>query len=642
MQGPDTFSPPPGVIAALGVPIARLCERIGVKPSNAWLTSDFFALWAAADEALGDRSAGLRFGAEGIARGYGVASIVALHAPDFVRALGALSRYKRLTCPELVEVEIAAHEAIVRYRWLQATAAPPRLLVDTTMASLRELARRGAGGRVAPIRLELARRPGDHALLRRHFDCPIVFEAPYDAMVFDRAALDAPFGAADGGAFGHVFEGLEARISDGEGFSAIVGELRVAIARQLGEGHRPSLADVARRLRLSRRTLQRRLDDDETTFQQQLAEVRRLTACRLLANTELDPVAVWMLLGFEEPNSFTRAFRGWERTTPRAGASFSTAIAHDAPRNISMPPSRVLVTGGSGFIAGHCILDLLDRGHRVRTTVRSLTKEGGVRGVLADEGMGHGGRLNVVAADLKSDEGWAEALADINYVLHVASPVQPGPVANDDDLIVPAREGTLRVLKAARDAGVKRVVLTSAFHAVSWGHPHDGRIFTEADWTLLERPGVDAYGKSKTLAERAAWAFMAAEGGETALTTMLPVAVMGPVMGHHVSGSNHLIQRMLNGGMPALPNLFIPVVDVRDVAAAHVSAMTHPDAAGERFLLSNAPRCTCGPSQTSYSRRWAMRPNACRHGRFRTSCFASPRSSTRRFARSSLISAMPR
>ncbi len=252
-----------------------------------------------------------------------------------------------------------------------------------------------------------------------------------------------------------------------------------------------------------------------------------------------------------------------------------------------MSHNRVLVTGGSGFIAGHCILQLLEQDHLVRATIRSRAREAAVRGVLEDAGMVHGDKLSFVAADLLSEDGWGQAAADVDFVLHVASPVQPGHVANEDDLIVPAREGTLRVLRAARDAGVKRVVLTSAFHAVSWGHKHSGHTFTEKDWTVLGGPGVDAYGKSKTLAERAAWDFMAAEGGALELTTMLPVAVMGPVMGKDISGSNHLIQRMLDGAMPAFPNLFIPIIDVRDVASAHILAMTNPGAAGERFLLSN-------------------------------------------------------
>ncbi|MBR9904090.1 MAG: aldehyde reductase [Gammaproteobacteria bacterium] len=252
-----------------------------------------------------------------------------------------------------------------------------------------------------------------------------------------------------------------------------------------------------------------------------------------------------------------------------------------------MIQSRVLVTGGSGFIAGHCILQLLEQGHLVCSTIRSLAKEATVRDVLKEAGMVHSDRLSFVVADLLSDDGWAEAVAGMDVVLHVASPVQPGVVAKEDELIVPACEGTLRVLCAARDAGVKRVVLSSAFHAVSWGHPHNDHVFTETDWTILDGPGVDAYGKSKTLAERAAWDFIAAEGRGLELTTMLPVAVMGPVMGKDISGSNQIVERMLDGAMPVVPNLFIPVVDVRDVAIAHIMAMTDPAAAGERFLLSN-------------------------------------------------------
>src|SRR4051794_20542325 len=252
-----------------------------------------------------------------------------------------------------------------------------------------------------------------------------------------------------------------------------------------------------------------------------------------------------------------------------------------------MAQQRVLVTGGSGFIAGHCILQLLEQGYLVRTTVRSLERETAVRAVLTDAGMTHGDALSFVATDLLKDEGWVEAVAACDFVLHVASPVHPGHVENEEDVIVPARDGTLRVLRAARDGGVRRVVLTSAFHAVSWGHPHTDHVFTEADWTVLDGPGVDAYGKSKTLAEQAAWDFVA--GGPMELTTMLPVAVMGPGMGKDVSGANHIVLRMLGGQMPVLPNLWIPIVDVRDVATAHILAMTAPGAAGERFLLSNGP-----------------------------------------------------
>ena len=249
----------------------------------------------------------------------------------------------------------------------------------------------------------------------------------------------------------------------------------------------------------------------------------------------------------------------------------------------------VLVTGGSGFIAGHIVLQLLEKGYQVRTTIRSLDKEETVRGVLTDAGMVHGDAVSFVAADLLSDDGWPAAVTGVDFVIHVASPVQPGHVENEDDLIIPAREGALRVLRAAHAAGIKRVVLTSAFHAVSWGWPHNDHVFTEADWTILDGPGVDAYGKSKTLSERAAWDFVANKGKGMELVTMLPVAVMGSVMGKDISGSNHIIQNMLNGAMPGFPHIYIPIVDVRDVASAHILAMETADAAGQRFLISSGP-----------------------------------------------------
>jgi nucleoside-diphosphate-sugar epimerase len=252
-----------------------------------------------------------------------------------------------------------------------------------------------------------------------------------------------------------------------------------------------------------------------------------------------------------------------------------------------MTDRLVLVTGGSGFIAGHVILAALDAGYRVRATVRNLTREPQVRATLADAGMTAGDRLEFVAADLTADDGWAAAMVGVDAVLHVASPVRIGRVDDEDAVIRPAREGALRVLRAARDASVRRVVLTSAFHAVGFGHPHSHGDFTERDWTVLDGPGVDAYGRSKTLAERAAWDFVTTEGRGLELVTLLPVAVMGPVMGSEISGSNHIVQAMLTGGMRRYPRMFIPIVDVRDVAAAHVAALTAPNAAGERILLAS-------------------------------------------------------
>jgi nucleoside-diphosphate-sugar epimerase len=175
--------------------------------------------------------------------------------------------------------------------------------------------------------------------------------------------------------------------------------------------------------------------------------------------------------------------------------------------------------------------------------------------------------LSFVAADLTDDAGWADATAGVDTVMHVASPVLPGHVENDDDVIVPARDGTLRVLRAAHHARVRRVVLTSAFHAVGWGHPHDNHVFTENDWTVLDGPGVDAYATAKTLAERAAREFMSTQATGMELVTLLPVAVVGPVLGPDVSGANHIIQAMLDGRIPGFPDLYLPVVDVRDMVA---------------------------------------------------------------------------
>jgi dihydroflavonol-4-reductase len=169
-------------------------------------------------------------------------------------------------------------------------------------------------------------------------------------------------------------------------------------------------------------------------------------------------------------------------------------------------------------------------------------------------------------------------------VLHVASPFPPSVPKHEDELIVPAREGTLRVLRAARDAGVKRVVLTSSFAAVGYGHPPQQRPFDESSWTDPQGDDVLPYVKSKTLAERAAWDFMAKEGGDLELAVVNPVGVFGPVLGPDYSTSILLVQRLMDGAMPGLPRLYFGVVDVRDVADLHLRAMTHPAARGERFL----------------------------------------------------------
>jgi nucleoside-diphosphate-sugar epimerase len=255
--------------------------------------------------------------------------------------------------------------------------------------------------------------------------------------------------------------------------------------------------------------------------------------------------------------------------------------------------NTVLVTGGSGFIASYCIVQLLAAGHQVRTTVRSLQREGDVRAMLRAGGAEPGNRLSFVAADLEKDAGWCEAVAGCEYVLHVASPFPAGVPKHEDELIVPAREGALRVLRAARVAGVKRVVLTSSFAAIGYGHKPRATPFTEADWTDPKGGVMTAYAKSKTLAERAAWDFIAEQNkaGESRndgrileLAVVNPVGVFGPVLGPDFSTSILFVQRMMDGAVPGCPRLYIGAVDVRDVADLHLRAMTDPAANGERFL----------------------------------------------------------
>lgn len=245
--------------------------------------------------------------------------------------------------------------------------------------------------------------------------------------------------------------------------------------------------------------------------------------------------------------------------------------------------ATVLVTGGSGFIGSHALLQALAAGHDVRTTVRSLRREDELRARLRANGADAGERLRFFAADLTADDGWSEAVAGCDYVLHIASPFPAGIPKHEDELIVPARDGALRVLRAARDAGVKRVVLTSSFAAIGYGHPEQAAPFDETTWTNLDGH-VAAYTKSKTLAERAAWDFIAREGGGLDLAAVNPVGVFGPVLDADYATSIQLVRRLMDGALPGCPRLRFGVVDVRDVVDLHLRAMTDPAANGERFL----------------------------------------------------------
>lgn len=226
---------------------------------------------------------------------------------------------------------------------------------------------------------------------------------------------------------------------------------------------------------------------------------------------------------------------------------------------------RVLVTGASGYIAGHVVAELRSHGYLVRGTARRPVE----------------GLDDVVTADLSRDDGWAAAVEGCDYVMHVASPLPDGTPKSDDELVRPAVDGTLRVLRAAEAAGVKRVVMTSSIAAVSAGHA-DGARRTEADWSIVDRSS--AYEKSKTLAERAAWDFARESGVE--LVAINPGLVLGPLHNPAIGTSVQALYQLLARKVPASPKIGFAVVDVRDVAAAHRLAMESPIAAGNRYIVA--------------------------------------------------------
>ncbi|WP_300558727.1 aldehyde reductase [Companilactobacillus sp.] len=246
----------------------------------------------------------------------------------------------------------------------------------------------------------------------------------------------------------------------------------------------------------------------------------------------------------------------------------------------------VLVTGGSGFIAVHIILQLLQQGYAVRTTVRSLKRIDNIKEDLQNGGIKNFDNLSFVEADLSSDKNWDMATDGATYVIHVASPTPKLNFKNPDEMIRPAVDGLLRVYRAARDAGVKRVVLTSAYGAVFAGHKNRQTPYTEEDWSNLDAKNIHPYQISKTMSEKAAWKFIEEEGNGMEMAAVNPVGVMGPVLSAKYSHSNVQIQQMLEGKIKSLPNVDSGYVDVRDVASLHILAMTSPKAAGQRFLAT--------------------------------------------------------
>jgi len=245
--------------------------------------------------------------------------------------------------------------------------------------------------------------------------------------------------------------------------------------------------------------------------------------------------------------------------------------------------TKVLVTGGSGYLGTQLIAALLRDGREVRATVRSLNSEPGVRDAVRRGGVDDMG-LELIAADLTSDDGWSAALEGVEEVHHVASPIPSAQPKDPDELIVPAREGTVRVLRAARDAGARRVVLTSSFAAVGYS-PKAVRDYTEVDWTDPDTPGLAPYPRSKAIAERAAWDFIGSEGGDTQLVVLNPTFIAGPSLVASLRSSLTAFKMIIEGTMPALPRQRFGVVDVRDVSDAHIKAMAIPNAPGKRYLL---------------------------------------------------------
>jgi dihydroflavonol-4-reductase len=243
---------------------------------------------------------------------------------------------------------------------------------------------------------------------------------------------------------------------------------------------------------------------------------------------------------------------------------------------------QVLLTGITGFVAGHIAVQLLRRGYRVRGTVRSVARATGVADRLREQSGSGEGELSLVEADLMHDAGWDAAAEDCRYVIHTASPFPMRAPKHEDELVRPAREGTLRVLEATRRAGAERVVLTSSIAAINYGH--GAAPFTEADWTEVDGPVTTPYYKSKTVAEQAAWHFAREHALELAVIN--PGLVLGPLLDARNGTSVDLVRKLLAGEFPGLPDFGFSLVDVRDVADAHLRAMTVPAAAGERFIAA--------------------------------------------------------
>jgi AraC-like DNA-binding protein len=288
-------------------------------------TAEFFALWRAVEEVSGgDPDLGIRIGVAALPDDENVVSLVAMHSSTLGDGLHQLARYKRLVCPERISIDVTNGEARMRFDWLLATERPPPILIDIIFAGIVNLARRGTEKPLQPLRLELNRRRGNETVLEDHFCCELRFDAPHDMLVFDATALALPMVHRNAQLHAVLGLGLELAIGHSDHVRTLVDDVRMALTETI-VGDRPSIGTIAKSLGMSARTLQRRLGELGTTYQELLDDVRRRTAKRLLTDTALGIGEVAFLLGFEEVNSFMRAFQGWEGTTPAKWRTRSAA-----------------------------------------------------------------------------------------------------------------------------------------------------------------------------------------------------------------------------------------------------------------------------------------------------------------------------